>query len=445
MRSRRCSPATLASRRPRSRRSPTTRPGYWSPTYPRSTPRMPWPWPRTARRCYRPTWSRAGSTGSTGYRSHLRPKWTCPRSARWRSGTSSAADRLRAAGTPLDIVVAAWAAILGRYQGAGDDFFAAGGHSLSAMRLASELRAATGREIWVEQLLKARTVAGIASLIRASPDRASPDRTSPVRARSGRRRTAGAHPGPAAPVVHGPARPRAAAYNVALALRLTGPLDAGRCGRRWPPCRPGTRCCAGGSPAGPAGRGERGPTRPGAAAGRGPDRDRSRGPLRDRLDAIAGAPFTAPMPHCGVRSCCGSAPTPTCWRSRCTTPSSTAGPNPSSSATSGTGTVRPFPAGRPSRHSPPPPSPVTPTARAAGGGVRASRSGLGTGAPGRGPDRAGSAARPAASAGADIPRCGRARDPGAGYHGGGAGARHRCWAPRRPPCSWPRSGCCCAG
>jgi amino acid adenylation domain-containing protein len=61
-------------------------------------------------------------------------------------------------------VTRSWAAAL-RVQppGPAEDFFAAGGDSLSAMRLASELRGATGMEVSAVDIFAGRTVAGIAA------------------------------------------------------------------------------------------------------------------------------------------------------------------------------------------------------------------------------------------------------------------------------------------
>ncbi|MEZ0492061.1 amino acid adenylation domain-containing protein [Kineococcus sp. TBRC 1896] len=101
-------------------------------------------------------------------------------------------DRARLAGTALAVpavgdelpggdvddatrtVVAAWTAELGRGPAsATENFFAAGGDSLTALRLVATLRGRTGRVVEARQFLSAPTVAGLAATLRRAP--ATPD------------------------------------------------------------------------------------------------------------------------------------------------------------------------------------------------------------------------------------------------------------------------------
>ncbi|MFC9268312.1 amino acid adenylation domain-containing protein [Streptomyces zhihengii] len=102
------------------------------------------------------------------------------------------------------------------------DFFAAGGSSLSVIRLISRVRGALGAEPTVRDVFEEPTPAGLAARLAAAGDRA-PSRPA---LRPG---AAGGEP-VLAPAQHGlwflqqlPAE--RAAYNVPFALRLTGPLD----------------------------------------------------------------------------------------------------------------------------------------------------------------------------------------------------------------------------
>jgi amino acid adenylation domain-containing protein len=136
-----------------------------------------------------------------------------------------------------------WAEVLGRAAvGRGEHFFAAGGHSLAAIRLISRVREAFGLELALDRLLDAPTLAGMARSLDAArsgaPGRAGPDRPD------------GEAPPPLPPVVPGlraePAepslaqarlwfldrlRPGSAAYTLCDGFRLDGALDAGRLAR----------------------------------------------------------------------------------------------------------------------------------------------------------------------------------------------------------------------
>jgi amino acid adenylation domain-containing protein len=83
------------------------------------------------------------------------------------AGEASAGET-PAAGSPdsgfSQVVARCWAELFGTGPEASeDDFFLAGGDSLSAMRLASALRHGTGREITAEDVFAGRTISGIAA------------------------------------------------------------------------------------------------------------------------------------------------------------------------------------------------------------------------------------------------------------------------------------------
>ncbi|GGS45874.1 hypothetical protein GCM10010156_00650 [Planobispora rosea] len=113
-------------------------------------------------------------------------------------------------------VAEVWAGVLGRVPGTEDDFFASGGHSISAMRLVSGFREALGREVAVEDVYAARTLGALAALVEAAPP------------------AAGELPSGSPPALTAAQRrlwflerlfPGNVAYNIALAERLRGPLD----------------------------------------------------------------------------------------------------------------------------------------------------------------------------------------------------------------------------
>ncbi|MEV5560418.1 amino acid adenylation domain-containing protein [Nonomuraea wenchangensis] len=115
-------------------------------------------------------------------------------------------------------VAAAWAEAFGSgaEPGPEDDFFASGGHSLVAMRLAALLRAGLGKEIEVRDVLAGRTVAGIARLAElAPPARDEPLAAAPAALSAVQRRMWFVER----------LAPGTPAHNIAMAQRLSGPLD----------------------------------------------------------------------------------------------------------------------------------------------------------------------------------------------------------------------------
>ncbi|WP_216207564.1 non-ribosomal peptide synthetase [Amycolatopsis aidingensis] len=125
-----------------------------------------------------------------------------------------------AAATPVERAVAAhWRALLGGdgEPGLADDFFAGGGHSVTAMRLVAALRTELRRDIAVEDVLAGRTLAGIAGRVAAAAELTGPDGWygTPPRLSPAQRRL----------WLLDRYAPDTAAYNIAMAERLHGPLD----------------------------------------------------------------------------------------------------------------------------------------------------------------------------------------------------------------------------
>ena len=133
----------------------------------------------------------------------------------------------RTAGPPRNdlehTLVRIWREVLGvAAVGIHDNFFDIGGHSLLAMRAVSRLGAALGAEVTLRMIFEAPTPAALAAAVARLPRHSG--RSIPVR-------PGGAPPAPAS---HAQARlwfldqllPGSAAYNMALALRLHGALDA---------------------------------------------------------------------------------------------------------------------------------------------------------------------------------------------------------------------------
>jgi amino acid adenylation domain-containing protein len=118
---------------------------------------------------------------------------------------------------PADAITAAWCTALGSTTARpDDDFFASGGHSVTAMRLVATLRAELGRDVTIEDVFEGRTLGRIAERAATAP-RLETD-----------------VPTGSAPALSAPQRrlwfldqlaPESTAYHVALAERLRGPLD----------------------------------------------------------------------------------------------------------------------------------------------------------------------------------------------------------------------------
>lgn len=141
------------------------------------------------------------------------------------------------AGPIEELLCTVFAEILGLERvGADDDFFALGGHSLSATRVTNRLRAALGVDVPVRSLFDARTAEALARTLPPSP--AGPDApASPDGATATRRPPLRAVPHRSASTPLSYAQERlwflsrmdgpSGTYNIPLAVRLTGPLDAG--------------------------------------------------------------------------------------------------------------------------------------------------------------------------------------------------------------------------
>jgi len=130
--------------------------------------------------------------------------------------------------TPTEEILAGlWAELLGRVCGPADDFFAVGGHSLLATQLVSRVRRTFGIEIPVLALFEAPTLAGLAERVDAAlgkPDAATLPAIEPA---------PGTGPWPLSFAQRrlwllDRLEPGGSAYNIPLAVRLTGPLDAHR-------------------------------------------------------------------------------------------------------------------------------------------------------------------------------------------------------------------------
>ncbi|QIS21063.1 amino acid adenylation domain-containing protein [Nocardia terpenica] len=130
----------------------------------------------------------------------------------------------RAPSTPVEEIVAAvFAEALGIDRvGVDDDFFARGGHSISATRVSARLAAVTGSEVGVRDVFDAPTAARLARVLAERS-------TGPVRSRlTVRERPA------RVPLSFAQLRmwfinrfePDSPTYNIPLVLRLTGPLDS---------------------------------------------------------------------------------------------------------------------------------------------------------------------------------------------------------------------------
>ncbi|MEV6823927.1 amino acid adenylation domain-containing protein [Amycolatopsis sp. NPDC051102] len=121
----------------------------------------------------------------------------------------------------LEAVVAeTWSDVLGRPLSAGDDFFAAGGHSLDAARAATRLSAALGLEIPVPAVFEHPSPAALAEWARART--AGPADPIPVQPGDGPFPLSSAQERLWFLAEYAPESP---AYNVPVAARVTGPLD----------------------------------------------------------------------------------------------------------------------------------------------------------------------------------------------------------------------------
>ncbi|MFC5818055.1 non-ribosomal peptide synthetase [Nonomuraea harbinensis] len=144
---------------------------------------------------------------------------TAPRDGEHGAGSSAARDSDHLGGGEVMVreVAGAWGEAFGGAEPlADDDFFARGGHSLLAMRLTALLRTRLGRELAVEDVLAGRTVAGIARRAAAAPPlREEPPGDGPAALSAVQRRMWFVER----------LAPGTPAHNIAMAQRLTGPLD----------------------------------------------------------------------------------------------------------------------------------------------------------------------------------------------------------------------------
>jgi amino acid adenylation domain-containing protein len=143
---------------------------------------------------------------------------------------SEAGEAGTAPRTPVEELLAAlWCDVLGLAAvRRDDDFFALGGHSLTAARLAARIEAAFGRPFALRAALAAPTLAGMARAIEAA--RPSPSALPPLAAPEPGERV------PLSPAQHGLWQferlyPGTAVYNMPAAIDLEGDLDAAALGR----------------------------------------------------------------------------------------------------------------------------------------------------------------------------------------------------------------------
>ncbi|MFI7673415.1 amino acid adenylation domain-containing protein [Actinophytocola sp. NPDC049390] len=129
-----------------------------------------------------------------------------------------AADTPDYDGTPTEQAIArVWATVLGQTPTRDTDFFTGGGNSITAMRLVAALRDRLGRQLSVKDLFTTPTVPALAALL---------DTAAPL---PGRELTTGNPPTLSPPQTRlwftDQLAPDDAPYNIALAQKLTGPLD----------------------------------------------------------------------------------------------------------------------------------------------------------------------------------------------------------------------------
>ncbi|MFG2746431.1 amino acid adenylation domain-containing protein [Streptomyces chartreusis] len=145
--------------------------------------------------------------------------------------------------TPYEeLLCTAFAQALGLERvGADDDFFALGGHSLSAIRVANRLRADLGVDVPVRTLFDTRTAESLARTLPPPTAATASDRPhtptpahTPTPTDRPPLRPTPDHPTASAPLSYAQERlwflsrmgTPAGTYNIPLAVRLTGPLDA---------------------------------------------------------------------------------------------------------------------------------------------------------------------------------------------------------------------------
>ncbi|RNG18647.1 non-ribosomal peptide synthase/polyketide synthase [Streptomyces botrytidirepellens] len=139
-------------------------------------------------------------------------------------GFATSAERIAPRTEAEATVARVWAEVLGLEEaGAEDNFFALGGDSILAIRVASRLRTAFGTDVSPRSLFTHATVAGLATALSA-PDNAAPREVIPAVARGGD-----------LPLSYAQQRlwfldgfdDRDTEYVTPFALRLRGPLDTG--------------------------------------------------------------------------------------------------------------------------------------------------------------------------------------------------------------------------
>lgn len=153
--------------------------------------------------------------------------------AEWRAAAGSPPDALPEPAdpprTPLESKLAdLWSQVLGVEAIArSDDFFALGGQSLRAVQLIGRIEAEFGQELSLQDLFERPTLAGMAETIRRGGDAAGPhraDRRRPIPRRSPPPRALSA--AERRLWFFDQLQPRHPFYNMPVAARLTGPLDA---------------------------------------------------------------------------------------------------------------------------------------------------------------------------------------------------------------------------
>ncbi|MEU4445427.1 amino acid adenylation domain-containing protein [Actinosynnema sp. NPDC050801] len=118
---------------------------------------------------------------------------------------------------PDDPLAAIWLRVLGAVPTDDRDFFASGGHSIAVMRFVAAVRTELGKDLGADDVFTGRTFAGIAERVEraaALPDTELPTGNAPTLSPSQRRMW-----------FLDQFAPDSAAYNIAFAERLRGPLD----------------------------------------------------------------------------------------------------------------------------------------------------------------------------------------------------------------------------